>query len=172
MDKTAKDLYQKVLSTPEKIKEWDYPKTISSEISQTDDIEVDLLIGVNCMKALESLKVIASNNGGSYAYQTRLGWCIVATISNMVGKDSTGCHHIAVQDAISSKIADHEFVVDESIFFFKLGFTPCKAEQPLWSIELQEKKHKKKIIGYTKSVQKEPTAKRCLLILNLKSLRS
>ena len=31
-------------------------------------------------------------------------------------------------------------------FFFQLGFTPCKAEQPL-----QEKKHKK-ITGYRKSV--------------------
>ena len=28
-------------------------------------------------------------------------------------------------------------------FFFKLGFTPCKAEQPLRGMELQEKKHKK-----------------------------
>ena len=33
-----------------------------------------------------------------------------------------------------------------SVFFlyiFKLGFTPCKAEQPLQGMELQEKKHKK-----------------------------
>ena len=44
-----------------------------------------------------------------------LGWCIVGPISNMVGKDSIGCHHIAVQDAISSKIADHQFVVEESM---------------------------------------------------------
>ena len=29
------------------------------------------------------------------------------------------------------------------IFFFKLGFTPCKAEQPLRGMELQEKKNKK-----------------------------
>ena len=28
-------------------------------------------------------------------------------------------------------------------FFFKLGFTPCKAKQPLRGMELQEKKHKK-----------------------------
>ena len=36
-------------------------------------------------------------------------------MSNMVGKDSDGCHHIAVQDAISSKIADHQFVTEESM---------------------------------------------------------
>ena len=54
---------KKDVATPDKIEEWDYLKTISSEITQTDDVEVGLLIGVNCMKALEPLKVIASNNG-------------------------------------------------------------------------------------------------------------
>ena len=29
------------------------------------------------------------------------------------------------------------------VYFFLLGFTPCKAEQPLGGMELQEKKHKK-----------------------------
>ena len=33
----------------------------------------------------------------------------------MVGKHSIGCYHIAVQDAVSSKIADHQFVVEESM---------------------------------------------------------
>ena len=28
-------------------------------------------------------------------------------------------------------------------FFFKLGFTPCKAEQPLRGVELQEKEAQK-----------------------------
>ena len=35
--------------------------------------------------------------------------------------------------------------------FFKLGFTPCKDEQPLHGMELQKKKHKK-IKAYKKSV--------------------
>ena len=66
-------------------------------------------------EGFEPLKVIASNSGRPYAYQTRLGWCIVGPISNMVGKDLIGFHRIAVQDAVSSKIADDQFVVEESI---------------------------------------------------------
>ena len=31
----------------------------------------------------------------------------------------------------------------EEVLFFKLGFTPCKAEQPLWGMELQEKEAQK-----------------------------
>ena len=92
---------KKKVATPDKIEEWDYLKTISPEITQIDDVEVGLLIGANCMKALETLKVIASNTGGPYTYQTRLVWCIVGPISNMVGKDSIGCHRIAVEDTIS-----------------------------------------------------------------------
>ena len=106
---------KKEVATPDKIEELDYLKTVSSEITQTDDVEVCLLIGANCIKVLEPLTVIASNNGGPYAYQTRLGWCIIGPIGNMVGKDSIGCHRIAVQYAISSKIADHQFVVEESM---------------------------------------------------------
>ena len=30
-------------------------------------------------------------------------------------------------------------------FFFKLGLTPCKAEQPLRGMELQEKKAQKRL---------------------------
>ena len=67
------------------------------------------------MQALEPLKVIASNNGRTVCVPNMPGWCIVGPISNMVGKDSIGCHHIAVQDAVSSKVADHQFVVEESM---------------------------------------------------------
>ena len=57
------------------------------------------------------------------------------------------------------------------LIFLSLGFTPCKAEQPLKGMELEKNKHKK-IKAYRKSVYKEPTVKRCLLILDLKPFRS
>ena len=41
------------------------------------------------------------------------------------------------------------------MFFFKLGFTPCKAEQALQDMELQGKEAQK-IKACRKSVQKEP----------------
>ena len=61
---TRKHLHvdKKEVATSNKIEEWDYLKTISSEITQ-NDVEVGVLIGANCMKALEPMKVIASNNG-------------------------------------------------------------------------------------------------------------
>ena len=49
-------VYKKEVATLEKTEESNYLKTISSEITHTDDVEVGLLIVANCMKALESLK--------------------------------------------------------------------------------------------------------------------
>ena len=72
------------------------------------------------MIALEPLKMTESNNGGSYAYQRRMEWYLVGPIGNMSCKDSLGCHCIGVQDAISSKIAEHHFVVEETTILLLL----------------------------------------------------
>ena len=48
------------IATPDKIKQSDYLKVIPSYITQPDGIKVGLLIGANCMKALESLKVMVA----------------------------------------------------------------------------------------------------------------
>ena len=48
------------IATSDIIKQWDYLKVMTSDITQTDSIKVDLLIGANCMRALELLTVISS----------------------------------------------------------------------------------------------------------------
>ena len=49
-------------------------------------------------------------------------------------------------------------MLKKKIFFFKLRFTPCKAEEPLRGMELQEKEAQK-IKAYWKSFKKELTVK-------------
>ena len=51
-------------ATPEKVSECKQLDSIKSEILQRDDIEIGMLIEANCMKALESLKIIPSKNDG------------------------------------------------------------------------------------------------------------
>ena len=49
------------------------------------------------------------------------------------------------------------FQILKNFDFFKWGFTPCKAEEPLGPIELQEKKNRKiksKWEGYLERTQK------------------
>ena len=69
------------------------------------------------------------------------------------------------------KLKDKDLRVTLTDLFFKWGFNPFKAEQPLWGMELQEKEVQKDK-AYRKSVEKEPADKRCLLDLELKLFRS
>ena len=102
------------IGTSEKIKKWKYLQEICEEISQSDDVKVELLIGANCPKALEPVQVIASRDGGLYVMKTVLGWRIVGPIAWInSGNGSLTCNRIAIQEAVSNKIADHYFAVEE-----------------------------------------------------------
>ena len=71
---------QNDITTPSKLKQWKYLESIVDKISIRDDISVGLLTGANCRKALEPLNIIPSCDSGPYAFQTRLGWCIVEPV--------------------------------------------------------------------------------------------
>ena len=70
------------IATADKISIWKYLASIVDEISQDEnDVNVELLIGANCAKALEPIEVIPSKGDGPYAMRTVLGWCVVGTNS-------------------------------------------------------------------------------------------
>ena len=54
---------------------------ISNEIVQNDNAHVGLLIGANCMKALEPTRILQSQDGVPYAYKTKVGWCVLGPIN-------------------------------------------------------------------------------------------
>ena len=68
------------MSTPKKLRRWQYLQTIASETVQNPPVPVGLLIGTNFLSALELTEFIGSKAGGPYAYKTKLGWCIVSSI--------------------------------------------------------------------------------------------
>ena len=79
------------------MKNWDYLKLVDNEITQDDDIEVGLLIGANCMKAQEPQHIISGQHGGLYAYQGRLGRCIM---QNPNKGQSVSRNHVVVKYAV------------------------------------------------------------------------
>ena len=89
------------IATPVKIERWESLKPISKLITQIDNIEVGMLIGVNYMKALEPMEIISSRYGGMYAYRGKLGWCIVGPITTSRNDGSAKCHRKAVKDVAS-----------------------------------------------------------------------
>ena len=56
------------IATADKISKWTYLASIVDEINQDEnDVNVELLVGTNCAKALEPIEVIPSKGDGPYA---------------------------------------------------------------------------------------------------------
>ena len=103
------------IATPDNISKWEHLEVVSKEIAQVDTIPVGILVGANCIKALEPTQVISSKAGGPYAYKTRLGWCIVGPINDSAVKNPVKCNRIAVKDVTTSAVASHHFEIEREV---------------------------------------------------------
>ena len=73
---------------------------------------MDLLIGANCVKALEPIKVISSKGQGPYDYKTVLGWCVVGPMGvNKANLKEMIFNNIYIHEANSVKRANHHFAL-------------------------------------------------------------
>ena len=102
------------VETPEKVSKWKYLDSVKSEITQRDDIEIGMLIGANCMKVFEPLKVVPSKDGGTYSYPTKPGWCICGPIQNVGHQNSLKFNRAVVKDASTGKLSRHHFLIENA----------------------------------------------------------
>ena len=98
------------IATPAKLKQWQYFEKISSFLEENDNISVDLLIGANCIEALQPLEFILSQEDGPYAYRTILGWSVFGPIVDEK-PDEVSCIQIAVLQAENGSVTKHHFEV-------------------------------------------------------------
>ena len=54
------------VATREKVEVWDHLKKIANKVPKVSDIEIGLLFGANCGKALEPQEVIPSKDEGPF----------------------------------------------------------------------------------------------------------
>ena len=92
---------------PLKLKKWRYLDCIAGKIASDDAVSIDVLIGANCTKAFEPIDFNASKNGGLYALETVLGWCIVGPVVRSC-KDVISCNRTAAEDAGTKKMFKHQ----------------------------------------------------------------
>ena len=96
------------VARPSKLKQWKHLESIVGKISQKEDISVGLWIGANCANALETIDIIPSKNDGTYAFKTKLGWCIVGPI-NRTSRKEICCNRIGVRQADTNEVGKHFF---------------------------------------------------------------
>ena len=73
---------------------------------------MDLLIGANCLEALEPVEFIPRQNDGPYAIRTAVGWCVVGPIKAQC-HNVVSCNRIALIKADSGKMAEHHFEIEK-----------------------------------------------------------
>ena len=95
--------------TPDKLQRWHYLQAIASEILQNSSFHVNVLIGPNCLQALEPTQIIRSEVAGPYKFKTKLGWCILGPIGQKNDDSFLKCNKIAAKEAISDNVASHHF---------------------------------------------------------------
>ena len=72
----------KQISTPQSADKWPHLQCIKDKILKLDEnLDVGLLIGCNCPKAIKPKEVITGKSEDPYAVRTLLGWCIVGPVS-------------------------------------------------------------------------------------------
>ena len=84
-------------------------------MSVNDNQEVSLLIGANCICALEPREVISSQNGDPYAFETLLGWCVVGPMINQTEAGKFGYNRIMLALADTVKPGRHYFIVPTKV---------------------------------------------------------
>ena len=112
------------IATPENIKQWECLHRIMPDMKASGNLDVQLLIGANCLKALEPQEVITSKGDGPYAFRTRLGLYIVGPIAEKRQESRFHCNRISVKDCSTGNSSRHHFTIskckEEGIFLEKI----------------------------------------------------
>ena len=85
-----------------------------NQMTFTCDISIWLLIGANCIDALEPIEILQSRNGGAYVFKPQLGWCVVGPV-NKTNSNKVSCNLIAVHQGDTKEVGRHFFQVKTEV---------------------------------------------------------
>ena len=69
------------IPTPETARKWTHLKRIADQLTPyKEDLDVSLLLGINCARAIKPREVIPGNDDDPYAQRTTLGWGIIGMV--------------------------------------------------------------------------------------------
>ena len=78
------------IPNPETARQWPHLESLTSELMTSEsNVEVGLLIGANCPRAIKPREVIPCNDVDPYAIRTPLGWGIIGRVSSNSSGEET-----------------------------------------------------------------------------------
>ena len=107
------------IPSPESLSAWPYLASIASSMYRQDrSVPVGLLIGNNCLKALEPHEVIPSQGDGPFALRSCLGWCVVGSLYQK-SQNSIVCNatsvRVPVTDIATNKASSHHLGISNNV---------------------------------------------------------
>ncbi|XP_041485622.1 uncharacterized protein LOC121431909 [Lytechinus variegatus] len=89
---------------PEVVKQWDHLNSVASKMMPyRKDVEVSLLIGNDCTRAVRPREIISGNEDDPYAQRSLLGWGVVGRVRKTPGElKSATCNKISVNSCPNS----------------------------------------------------------------------
>lgn len=109
------------IPTPEVVKQWEHLQEVAERLPAfMPGVEIGMLIGSNCLLALEPLEVVPSKGGGPYAMRLHHGWTLTSPlqVKNPLYSANISSHRITVQEVESVK----EIASPQAIQMFELDF--------------------------------------------------
>ena len=108
------------MATVDKLSRWEYLKEVVKTLPEyNENIPFGLMIGGDCVKALEPHQVITSKEDGPFAYRTLLGWCVVGPVDCKSNGGTVQCHftnmRVDVQDVVTGNQTDHHFSMKPTV---------------------------------------------------------
>lgn len=83
---------------PETARNWPHLASVADQLMPyREDVEVGILIGTNCTRAIKPQEIIPGNDDDPYAKRTALGWGIIGIVNRNKFKEDDGecfCHRI------------------------------------------------------------------------------
>ena len=84
-----------------------------------EDVEVGLLIGLNCSRVIKSLEVIPGKDDEPYAKRTALGWGIVGAVGPLANEDDEAGDDIACNRIITREVQESSSRKRTCLFAFQ-----------------------------------------------------
>ena len=104
---------------PETASEWPHLQRIENKIfAYQEQLEVGILIGCNCPRAIKPREVITGKGDDPYAIRTLLGWGIIGPVTPVkkllsdAENEEITCHRIVTQEIGDTKRFDSKFVIN------------------------------------------------------------
>ncbi|XP_031554426.1 uncharacterized protein LOC116291397 [Actinia tenebrosa] len=106
------------IPTPDVADKWQHLRRIKDKIPPIDDsLEVGILIGSNCPKAIKPKEIITGKSNDPYAVRTILGWCIVGPSNPSEATTDeevlANCNRIIAREACNSDERVVQFVISK-----------------------------------------------------------